>query len=59
MISTTILMLVGADQTGLHPASADQRETNGISFAQSFDERVGFSVKPLGKDTSTEVATGL
>jgi hypothetical protein len=59
MISTANLMLVGVDQTGVHPASADQRETNGISFAQSFDERVGFPVEPLGKDTTTEVMTGL
>lgn len=59
MISAAILMSVGVDQTSVHPASADQRETNGISFAQSFDERVGLPVNLLGKDTTTEVATGL
>ncbi len=60
MISTTILMPVGVDQTGLHPASADRREMNGISFAQSFDERVNGPVEILGKDqATTEVVTAL
>jgi hypothetical protein len=59
MISTTILMSVGVDQGSMHPASADQKDTNGISFAQSFDERIGFPIKLLGKDSTAEVATGL
>jgi hypothetical protein len=59
MISTAILMSVGVDQTSVHPASADQRDANGISFAQSFDERVGFPITLSGKDPTAEVTTGM
>ena len=59
MISTEILMKLGADQTSVRPASTDREATDGISFAKSFDERLGGTVK-MSEDVSPgHVATVL
>ncbi len=47
MISTAMLMKIGADQTSARPVSTDRGATDGISFAQSFDEGVGGTVETL------------
>jgi hypothetical protein len=59
MISTAILMKIGADRTSVRPASTDRETAGGISFAQSFDERVGSTVEMLEDGPTGGIATVL
>ncbi len=59
MMSTAILMAMGATQPSMGPASPDRGETEGMSFAQRLDERVGASTEISGKRHTGEMPTGL
>jgi hypothetical protein len=57
MISTAILMEMGADQASVRPTSSDRGAIGGLSFAESFDERVGEAAEILGKGPAGQVGT--
>jgi hypothetical protein len=57
MISTAILMEMGADQASVRPTSSDRGAIGGISFAESFDKRVGEAAEILGSNPAGQVAT--
>ncbi|WP_433972941.1 hypothetical protein [Tunturiibacter lichenicola] len=59
MISTAILMEIGADQTSVRPASTDREAADGASFAKSLDERLGGTVKISQDEHSGHVSTVL
>jgi hypothetical protein len=58
MMSTAILMTMVGAQTSVRPASLDQGQTDGMSFAQSLDERVGASTAMLGERPMGEMTIG-
>jgi hypothetical protein len=57
MMSTAVLMAMEAGQTSVRPASPDRGETEGMSFAQSLNERVGASTEMVRKRPTGEVPT--
>jgi hypothetical protein len=61
MMSTAILMAMGAEQSGKQPAAHDIENFDGPTFAQTLDARVGISSaipeQDLGKDWKTEPTT--
>jgi hypothetical protein len=57
MMSTAVLMAMEAGQTSVRPASPDRGETEGMSFAQSLNERVGASTEMLRKRPTGEMPT--
>jgi hypothetical protein len=64
MMSTAILMTAGAEQTKVVRPVADDLSSHhggveGISFAKSFDERVGISTLSPGKSTADDAAIAL
>jgi hypothetical protein len=67
MMSATLLMLAGVEQTGKSAGpvdlsvdqSVDQGKPEGISFAKSFNERVGESALLQGKNTTKGASIGL
>jgi len=59
MINTDLLTEMGADQGSARPANTDRGATSGISFAQSFDERVGSAVEISGDRPASQMAIGL
>ncbi|WP_433983147.1 hypothetical protein RBB78_16320 [Tunturiibacter empetritectus] len=50
MMSTAILMAMGAEQSGKQPAAHDVENSDGPTFAQTLDARVEISPAILGKD---------
>jgi hypothetical protein len=59
MINTALLMEMGTDQGSVRPANTDRGATGGISFSQSFDERVGSAVEIFGDSPASKIGTGL
>lgn len=60
MVSMAILMAAGSEKTTVHPGSPDlssnQGESEDISFAKSFNERVESTALLQGKSTADEAA---
>jgi hypothetical protein len=61
MMSAAILVAMGAEPTGVRPASSDlsSDQAKGVSFAKSFNERVGDSDLFRGKSSADGAAIAL
>jgi hypothetical protein len=63
MMSAAISMMVGMEQTKVQPVSGDllsgQGELEDVSFAKSFNERVGVSTSSQGKNAADNLAVAL
>jgi hypothetical protein len=59
MLTTAVVMSVGAEQTSVRPVSSDRVEIEGMSFAKSFDERIALAVGAEAKTAADKGAAAL
>jgi hypothetical protein len=59
MMSAAILITTATGQTDVHPVSPDRIEPDGISFAKSLNERVGYPASLPGISSTEEMAAAL
>jgi hypothetical protein len=59
MMSTAILMSMGAEQSTKHPVAQEAEKLEGPTFAEALDARVGISLETASKDSAAGAPSGL